>query len=372
MPEDAPLKMACHFIPPVQAATLTYGSCKSPRLMQKPARLGDYEAQWSFCGDLVRRARRLRRSARMWRRTNSRFTDIQSNHRAPSTNGKGSCARFPNLRIFARIWSGLSAHPHHVDHPHKNNAEWILAKFQRVWSRRAHRAIQCAVPDGEKNAPSTRRRGPSSRPSCKSLRCEDPTSNQQSEQLPTYNAYSIDGMSPRPLVYVNYGIPKTMSSWSVWGFRSKEDRHRQVFFISWRRYQPKVAAEHGAVGCLIYSDPHEDGLSKAMVFPAGVGARKMERSAAAFADMRFIRRSLTPGVGATKDAKRLKVEEAPTITKIPVLPISYGDAQPLLQRSVVPCTRRVARRTRITYHVGPDSDSAPEIKSNGTSSRSTT
>ena len=63
---------------------------------------------------------------------------------------------------------------------------------------------------------------------------------------------------------------------------------------------------------------------------------------------------LTPGVGATPHAKRLAVKDAKTITKIPVLPISYADALPLLSALAGPVAPPEWRGALpITYHVGP-------------------
>ena len=62
----------------------------------------------------------------------------------------------------------------------------------------------------------------------------------------------------------------------------------------------------------------------------------------------------TPGVGATQDAKRLKLKEAQTLTKIPVLPISYGDALPLLRAIGGPVAPQAWRGALpLTHHVGP-------------------
>src|SRR5256884_677910 len=184
---------------------------------------------------------------------------------------------------------------------------------------------------------------------------EDPTSHQQSEQLPTYNAYSIDGDVTAPLVYVNYGVPEDYEQLERMGVSVKGKIVIARYYHSWRGIKPKVAAEHGAVGCLIFSDPHEDGFVQGETFPAGAFRPPDGVQRGSVADMPFYPGDpLTPGVGATKDAKRLKVEEAPTITKIPVLPISYADAQPLL----AVLTGRVAPEgwrggLGITYHVGP-------------------
>jgi N-acetylated-alpha-linked acidic dipeptidase len=128
------------------------------------------------------------------------------------------------------------------------------------------------------------------------------------------------------------------------------------YLHSWRGVKPKVAAEHGAIGCLIYSEPQDDGYTRGDVFPQGPmrnpdGVQRgsvMDFASASPGD------PLTPGIGATPDAKRLPLNEAKSITKIPVLPISYGDAQPLLAALAGPMAPDKWRGSLpIPYHVGP-------------------
>ncbi len=184
---------------------------------------------------------------------------------------------------------------------------------------------------------------------------QDPTSNQQSEQLPTYHAYSIDGDVTAPLVYVNYGVPEDYEQLERMGVSVRGAIVIARYFHSWRGIKPKVAAEHGAVGCIIYSDPHEDGYVQGDTFPNGAWRPKDGVQRGSVADMPIYPGDpLTPGVGATKNAKRLDIKDAATITKIPVLPISYGDAQPLLAAlagRVAPDGWRGG--LGVTYHIGP-------------------
>src|ERR1700688_3248498 len=184
----------------------------------------------------------------------------------------------------------------------------------------------------------------------------DPTSNQKSEQLPTYNAYSIDGDVTAPLVFVNYGLPEDYEKLDRLGISVKGAIVIAKYLHSWRGVKPKVAAEHGAIGCLIYSEPQDDGYTRDNVFPLGPmrPADGVQRGSV----MDFASASpgdpLTPGVGATPDAKRLSLKEAKSITKIPVLPISYGDAQPLLAALAGPMAPDGWRGSLpIPYHVGP-------------------
>jgi N-acetylated-alpha-linked acidic dipeptidase len=184
----------------------------------------------------------------------------------------------------------------------------------------------------------------------------DPTSNQKSEQLPTYNAYSIDGDVTAPLVFVNYGLPEDYEKLDRLGVSVKGAIVIAKYYHSWRGVKPKVAAEHGATGCLIYSEPQDDGYTRDVVFPQGPmrNADGVQRGSV----MDFASASpgdpLTPGVGATADAKRLTLKEAKSLSKIPVLPISYGDAQPLLAALKGPMAPDEWRGTLpIPYHVGP-------------------
>ncbi|HEX6466004.1 MAG TPA: transferrin receptor-like dimerization domain-containing protein, partial [Terriglobales bacterium] len=184
---------------------------------------------------------------------------------------------------------------------------------------------------------------------------QDPTSNQQSEQLPTYNAYSIDGDVTAPLVYVNYGLPKDYEELDRRGISVKGAIVIARYGNSWRGIKPKVAAEHGAIGCIIYSDPKDDGYFVDDVFPAGPMRNPNGVQRGSVLDMPLYPGDpLTPGVGATGNVKRLSIKEAATITKIPVQPISYGDAQPLLAALKGPTAPEAFRGgLPITYHLGP-------------------
>jgi len=258
-----------------------------------------------------------------------------------------------NLRDYMKR---LSARPHHVGTAYdKDNAEWILAKFKE-WGLDAkietfdvlfptpkERVVELIEPT--KFVPKLQ----------EPTVAADPTSNQHDEQLPTYNAYSIDGDVTGPLVYVNYGIPEDYEKLDRLGISVKGAIVIARYGASWRGIKPKVAAEHGAVGCLIYSDPRNDGYFQGDVFPEGPWRPRDGVQRGSVMDMVIHPGDpLTPGVGATKDAKRLSVKEAKTLTKIPVLPISYADAQPLLaalQGPIAPEEWRGA--LPIPYHVGP-------------------
>src|SRR5256885_6164013 len=160
---------------------------------------------------------------------------------------------------------------------------------------------------------------------------EDPSTSQKSEQLPTYNAYSADGDVTAPLVYVNYGVPADYDALDRRGISVKGAIVIARYGGSWRGIKPEVAYEHGAVGCVIYSDPKDDGFAEGETYPRGPFRPKDGVQRGSVMDMpTYPGDPLTPGVGATAGAKRLERKDAVTIMKIPVLPISYADAQPLL------------------------------------------
>ncbi|HXF24555.1 MAG TPA: transferrin receptor-like dimerization domain-containing protein [Gemmatimonadaceae bacterium] len=250
----------------------------------------------------------------------------------------------------------LAARPHHVGSPYdKQNAEWILKQFKDAgWD--AHiETFNVLFPTPKQRlvelvAP-TRFTAKLQEPPVPG----DSTSSQTSEQLPTYNAYSIDGDVTGPLVYVNYGIPSDYDELARRGVSVKGAIVIARYGQSWRGIKPKVAAEHGAIGCLIYSDPGDDGYNDGDVFPKGPMRPADGVQRGSVMDMpTYPGDPLTPGVGATKDAKRLALKDVKVLTKIPVLPISYGDAKPLLAAiggDVAPNSWRGA--LPITYKVGP-------------------
>jgi len=249
----------------------------------------------------------------------------------------------------------LSARPHHVGSVYnKENADFIaslfrswgyetkLERFDVLFPTPKTRIVEMTAPEkfrlklAEPRLPG------------------DSTSGQQSEQLPSYNAYSIDGDVTAPLVYVNYGVPADYEELEKRGIDVRGKIVIARYGGSWRGIKPKVAAEHGAVGCLIYSDPRNDGFYQGDVYPKGAWKNEDGVQRGSVMDMPFHPGDpLTKGVGATKNAKRLSIKDAQTLTKIPVLPISYSDALPLLRNldgSVVPEPWRGA--LPITYHFG--------------------
>ena len=163
-----------------------------------------------------------------------------------------------------------------------------------------------------------------------------------------------DGDVTAPLVYVNYGMREDYDVLERMGISVKGAIVIARYGGAWRGIKPKVAAEHGAIGCIIYSDPAGDGYTAGDVFPKGAFRPKDGVQRGSVMDTDYPGDPLTPGVASTKDAKRLALSDAKTITKIPVIPLSYADAEPLLAA----IGGRVADEKwtgtlPITYHIGP-------------------
>jgi N-acetylated-alpha-linked acidic dipeptidase len=249
----------------------------------------------------------------------------------------------------------LSARPHHVGSPYdKENAEWMRSQFESWGFEATIENFYVLFPTPRERvleliAPS-RYVAKLQEPAV----AGDPTSGQTAEQLPTYNAYSADGDVTGPLVYVNYGMRDDYEELDRRGISVKGAIVIARYGAGWRGIKPKVAAEHGAVGCIIYSDPRDDGYAAGEVFPEGAYRPKNGVQRGSVQDTYYPGDPLTPGVGATKDAKRLPLDQAQTITRIPVLPISYEDAQPLLAAITGPVAPEPWRGgLPITYHIGP-------------------
>lgn len=186
---------------------------------------------------------------------------------------------------------------------------------------------------------------------------EDGTSAIEENRLPPYNAFSADGDVTAELVYVNYGVPADYEELARRGIDVEGKIIIARYGGSWRGIKPKVAAEHGAIGAILYSDPIDDGYVQGDVYPDGPYRMEHGVQRGSVLDMpQYPGDPLTPGYGATEDAERLDRDDAPTIMKIPVLPISYGDALPLLSAMEGPVAPPEWRGgLPITYHLGPGS-----------------
>ncbi|HTV00894.1 MAG TPA: transferrin receptor-like dimerization domain-containing protein [Luteitalea sp.] len=250
----------------------------------------------------------------------------------------------------------IAGRPHHAGSPHgKANAEFMagllrewgyqveIAQYDVLFPTPLTRVVELVAP--------TKFTARLSEPALP----EDAVSKLKGEALPTFNMYSIDGEVTGDLVYVNYGVPADYEELERRGIDVKGKIVLARYGGSWRGIKPKVAAEHGAIGCLIYSDPRDDGYAQGDVYPKGGWRSEDSAQRGSVADMPvYPGDPLTPGVAATRSATRPEFTKAQTLTKIPVLPISYGDALPLLKAlagPVAPAAWRGGLAT--TYHIGP-------------------
>jgi N-acetylated-alpha-linked acidic dipeptidase len=256
-----------------------------------------------------------------------------------------------NLRDYMRT---ITAEPHHAGSVGSRKvAEYVLGKF-RSWG------LDAEIEEFEALIPfPTARSLELIGPERYVARLEEPPVELDADsgdagQLPTFNAYAADGEVTADLVYVNYGVPEDYEQLAKLGVDVRGKIVIARYGRSWRGIKPKVAWEHGALGCIIYSDPKEDGYHVGQVYPAGPFRPEQGVQRGSVMDMPIYPGDpLTPGWASERGGPKLSREEARTLLKIPVLPISYGDALPLLRSLRGPVAPEGWRGALpITYHVG--------------------
>ena len=250
----------------------------------------------------------------------------------------------------------LTAHPHHVGSPwDQHNAEYI-ATLLRGWGYQTRiETFDVLFP-----TPLVRRltlTAPTRFEAqlTEDILAEDAATADRAAALPPYNAYSVDGDVEGELVYVNYGLPEDYELLDRLGISVRGKIVIARYGKSWRGIKPKVAAEHGAIGCLIYSDPSDDGYVQGDVYPAGAfkNASAVQRGSVLDLPLRA-GDPLTPDRGATAGVKRFDRNKSGVLTAIPTLPISYRDAAPLLRALAGPVADKTWRGgLDLTYHTGP-------------------
>jgi N-acetylated-alpha-linked acidic dipeptidase len=250
----------------------------------------------------------------------------------------------------------LTARPHHVGSAYgKENAAYIAELF-RSWGYEVEIAeYRILLPTPKIRELELTAPGGFDATLTEDTLEADPSTSLREDLLPPYNAFSTDGEVEAELVFVNYGIPEDYDVLERHGIDVSGKIAIAKYGKSWRGIKPKLAGEKGAIGTIIYSDPADDGYGMGDVYPQGPFKHASGVQRGSVMDMpTYPGDVLTPGVGATKFAKRLPIDKAPTITRIPVMPISQRDALPLLEAlggSVVPQEWRGA--LPITYHFGP-------------------
>lgn len=256
-----------------------------------------------------------------------------------------------NHREYMRV---IAAEPHHAGSPGSRKvADYMLTQFKSWGLNASIETFEALMPYP------TERVVELVAPERYVLKLAEPPVSQDPDStdagaLPTFNAYSADGDVTAELVYVNYGTPEDYEQLAKLGVDVKGKIVIARYGRSWRGIKPKVASEHGAVGCIIYSDPREDGYFPGEVFPQGPYRPEMGAQRGSVMDMPIHPGDpLTPGTASEAGAPRLDRAASKTILKIPVLPISYGDALPLLRNLKGPVAPEAWRGALpITYHVG--------------------
>lgn len=262
----------------------------------------------------------------------------------------------PDTRRLHDNMQRLTARPHHVGSPYdKDNAEWMLAQLKSFGLDAKIEPFEALFPTPKSRSLKLLGDHPYTAKLEEPALAVDPTSDQKKEQLPTYNAYSRDGDVTAPLVYVNYGAPADYEALEAMGVSVKGAIVIVRYGQTWRGIKPKLAAQHGAVGCLIYSDPKDDGYARGDMYPNGPMRPAEGVQRGSVMDMPvYPGDPQTPGIGAKPGVKLIPLAEVQTITKIPVMPISYADAEPFLKAlggQVVPENWRGG--LPLTYHTGP-------------------
>src|ERR1044072_5723554 len=182
---------------------------------------------------------------------------------------------------------------------------------------------------------------------------EDPSASNP-KIIPLFNGYSPSGDVTAPLVYVNYGLPPDYEALKTLGVDVKGKIAIARYGNSFRGVKAQVAEQNGAVGLIIYSDPADDGYGQGDVYPKGPWR---PASSAQRGSVQFLSPSpgdpLTPGRPALPGVPRLKIEEVTNMPRIPVQPISYGDARRLLEPLRGPVRPRGFQGgLPFAYHVG--------------------
>ena len=252
----------------------------------------------------------------------------------------------------------MASQPNQVGAPHnKANAEFMLEQF-RAWGWDAHiETFNVLYPTPTKVALELLGAKPYTALLSEPAVAGDATSSIRADALPPYNVYGADGDVTAPLVYVNQGMPDDYKELARRGVDVRGKIVITRYGGGWRGLKPKLAQEHGAVGCLIYSDPRDDGYARGDAWPVGGWRPEQGVQRGSVADMQLYPGDpLTPGIGSTANARRLALKDAKTILKSPVLPISWGDALPLLRALTGPLAPAAWRGALpLTYRVGPSS-----------------
>jgi N-acetylated-alpha-linked acidic dipeptidase len=191
----------------------------------------------------------------------------------------------------------------------------------------------------------------------------DPTSSHP-KISPLFNGYSASGDVTAPVVYVNYGLPGDYEDLKKAGVDVKGKIVIVRYGNSFRGVKAKVAEDRGAIGCIIYSDPADDGYMQGDVYPKGPWRPEAsgQRGSVQYL-FDYPGDPLTPGRPAIPGVPRLKPEEATNLTRLPVQPISYDAARVIIAALKGPVRPRGFQGgLPFAYHLGGTNDVKLRLK----------
>jgi len=175
---------------------------------------------------------------------------------------------------------------------------------------------------------------------------------------PAFNGMSPSGDVEAEVVYANYGTPEDFDRLE----QAKVDVHGKIILVrygkSFRGVKAFLAQEHGAAGVLLYSDPADDGFKHGDAYPLGPWRPESAVQRGSVGYMFFYPGDpTTPGIASIPslpDAKRVPPEKAEQLPAIPVTPLSYEDARPILEGlNGPPAPQEWQGAGPFTYHDGP-------------------
>ncbi len=179
--------------------------------------------------------------------------------------------------------------------------------------------------------------------------------------MPGFNSSSISGDVTAPVVYANYGTPADFAKLDALGISVRGKIVLVRYGTNYRGVKAYIAQERGAAGVLIYSDPADDGYARGDKYPAGPYRPDtgVQRGSIQYM-FQYPGDVTTPGVASTPDlpeAQRLAPEKAPSQPNIMSLPISYHDAEPILENLGGPgAPAGFQGALPFHYHVGGTTD----------------
>jgi N-acetylated-alpha-linked acidic dipeptidase len=261
----------------------------------------------------------------------------------------------PNAKAAEADFDIMTAEPHHAGSPYQIKlADYVAEQLEKFGLEVAKYEYSVLLPWPEE------RKAEIVAPDKFTLQVEeetiagDPWASKPGI-LPAYNVYSPSGDVTGDVVYVNFGVPADYETLASLGIDVKGKIVLARYGGSWRGIKPKVAAEHGAIGCIIYSDPHEDGYFQGDVYPDGpFRAWGMIQRGSVMDMPRYPGDPATPGRPSKPGVERLPLDRIQTFSPIPVQPMSYRDGIELLKRLAGPVAPEAWRGALpVTYHVGP-------------------